>query len=283
MLQTYTTRTIQGVGLAAEYRRLTMVNALLGLTLGLAGAYATGSPVPVLIGWAVASAVTSLTAIPTLRRLSSHRDAIVPTRRVVADSGAAHLGTLGQQLLIRADIPILGAFAPLSQVGLYSVAPPVANLVVVFAETASLATFGFGRGDNTPQARTQRHRRILRGYLYVAIPAGLLVIAGGVWILPLLLPEFSGTALLIALLVPGTVVQGIARIGLSSLIAQSRKRASLAVGIGSAVLSIAYFPAIIVAGAVGAAVASSVIYAAQAVLVSVVLARPQRDPVVADG
>jgi O-antigen/teichoic acid export membrane protein len=283
MLQTYTTRTIQGVGLAAEYRRLTMVNALLGLTLGLAGAYATGSPVPVLIGWAVASAVTSLTAIPTLRRLSSHRDAIVPTRRVVADSGAAHLGTLGQQLLIRADIPILGAFAPLSQVGLYSVASPVATLVVVFAETASLATFGFGRGDNTPQARTQRHRRILRGYLYVAIPAGLLVIAGGVWILPLLLPEFSGTALLIALLVPGTVVQGIARIGLSSLIAQSRKRASLAVGIGSAVLSIAYFPAIIVAGAVGAAVASSVIYAAQAVLVSVVLARPQRDPVVADG
>ena len=281
MIQTFTTRTIQGVGLASEYRRLSMINALLGLVLGLVGAFSTRSPVPVLLGWAVASTVTSLFAIPTLRRLSTHRDATIPTKGMVADSDAAHVGNLGQQLLFRADIPILGALAPIKEVGLYSVASPVANLVFVLAETASMATFGFGRGDNTPEAKAARYQRILRAYLLVAIPAGLLVVGAGAWILPLFLPEFGQTPLLIALLVPGTVVQGIARIGLSSLIARSDQRASMTVGIGSALLSLAYFPAILIGGAIGAAAASSLIYCAQAVLVRIVLPRKQNPAAVA--
>ncbi|CAL8977921.1 hypothetical protein PROP_02315 [Propionicimonas sp. T2.31MG-18] len=283
MVQTFATRTIQGVGLASQYRRLSMVNALLGLALGLVGAYTTRSPVPVLMSWAVASAVTSLASIPTLRRLSSHREITVPTREVVADSGAAHVGNLGQQMLFRADIPILGALAPMKEVGLYSVASPVANLVFMLAETASMATFGFGRGDNTPEAKETRYRRILRGYLIVAIPAGIVVVAAGAWILPLLLPEFGQTPLLIALLVPGTVVQGVARIGLSSVIARSDQRASLTVGIGSALLSLLYFPAIMLAGAIGAATASTVIYCAQAVLVRFVITRSSRKPAQSHG
>lgn len=282
LIQSFATGTIQGVGLAAVYRRLVTINALLGLALGLISALLTRSPTPVLLSWAAASVVTSLAALPVLRRLSQDGGTTIPVRSVLTDAAAAHVGSLGQQLLFRADIPILGAFAPIREVGLYSVASPVANVVFLLAQTASMATFGVGREGNSLPAHETRLRRILGIYLAVAIPTALLLMAGGAWLIPRLLPEFTQTPLLIALLVPGTVVQGVARIGLASLFARSDQRSSMIVGIGSALLSLAYFPAIIGAGAVGAAVASSAIYCAQAALVGLVLRRTRTPVVSAD-
>lgn len=271
MVQVFTGRTLQGIGRTHDFVRLSVLNALGSLTLGVLSAWLTRDPTAVLAAWGTATGTTALVGYVLVRPHLADRGE-QPGPSAVRDSFAAHVGNLGQQLLLRADLPLLGALAPPAVVGLYAVASPLANVVFMFGETAALAAFARGVGEHVTASDHERRRIALtRTYLALTGGSGLCVIGASWLLLPLLLPEFTGALPLIVALMPGGIVQGYARIGLASLLSRGAHRATRIVGFSSAALTLGYVPAIALGGALGAALASSCLYCLQAVVVARIL------------
>jgi O-antigen/teichoic acid export membrane protein len=97
---------------------------------------------------------------------------------------------------------------------------------------------------------------------------GAVIIGLTSWLLiPALLPQYSAAIPLILILLPGVLVQGWARINLSSILTTGSVRAPVIIGVSSAALSLLYIPFVMLGGVVGAAVASTLIYALQTLIV----------------
>ena len=269
LMQIYLTRTIQGIGRSRAFSALSSMQAVASLALGPPPAPIRGSPGPVLGAWAVSQVGTCIAAGAILRRnLGARSDRVLSAAKV---SIAAHVGSMGQQLLLRADIPVLGLFVSPEALAPYSLAAPVANIVFALAETASLSLFGKRDASGGRTEHTDRRRRLVRTYLAMATSVGIAATLVVAIVVPRVMPEYSDMVLFTALLMPGAVVQGYARIGVTSLAVKSAKRKSVSVGISSAALSLLYVPAIYYAGVVGAAIASSILYFAQSGIVRLVL------------
>jgi O-antigen/teichoic acid export membrane protein len=141
------------------------------------------------------------------------------------------------------------------------------------SETLSLLAFDRGAGDEPASSRRVQTAYLLRLNLVLGT-AGAFGVGVVSWAaLPHLLPEFSDAVLLIWLLLPGIVIQGHARIALSSVMTTMPKRTLGLLGGGSALLSVLYVPMVAAYGIVGAAIGSTVLYGIQAAAVSIVVRR----------
>jgi O-antigen/teichoic acid export membrane protein len=191
----------------------------------------------------------------------------VSTSSLLKTSLSAHLGTSGIQLLYRMDMVVLALFVSRSELGIYSIAVPIASITWVVSEAISLAAFSTFRPEESPEDRMHRLVALLRLNLVVGAAGSVCVLAVS-WVgLDRYLPHYHDAFRLIAILLPGVVVQGGARILYSQITSVGASRAAVTIGLASFALCLLYFPFCARWGATGAALASSLIYILQAIVV----------------
>jgi O-antigen/teichoic acid export membrane protein len=174
---------------------------------------------------------------------------------------------MGIQVLYRADVVILGFVVTSSQLGVYSVAAPIAELTWVASEAFSLLAFSQVARGQSRQLRSTHLGHLIRVNLVLSTVGALLIAATTLLVLPVVLPAYAGAVPLVFILLPGTLVQGSARIAFSALAATAARRSSVIVGLTSVVFALLYVPFSIWWGVVGAAVAATTVYILQAALI----------------
>lgn len=257
-------RSIQALGASRVYRNALIVQSATSLLLGVAGAAGTRSAYVVVGAWSVAVIASTVYGIVAVGRVFPYVRTLgtppIRSRKLALQlSLAPHMASMGQQLLLRGDIVVLGALSTSIAIGLYSVATPIASLVWVIAEAISL--YALQRAVSTPKGAVMKlWHRVLKMYLVGGLLATLAVAAGTVVLLPLALPDFRGAVPLVLLLLPGAFVQGFARVSLGVLSAHGGRKLQSALGLAAAILGLSYVPMIALYGVTGAAIASSSIY-----------------------
>jgi O-antigen/teichoic acid export membrane protein len=257
----YCGRLLQGLGSAGLFRRQVLAGSctyLVGFVVLLAAGHATG--------WAVALAWTCssisqlllglLMIAPLLGARPSWRSLDVQT------SLAAHVGSTGFQWMYRADAVVLGFAASAASLGVYALAVSVSELIWPFAEAVSLSLFSreATRLEDTSDLRTRvreaafAYRRIA---LLLAAFIGLAALA-----IPQVLPAYARASLYIWILLPGVVMAGETRVMLSLSSAWGRRRLTAVAGTCAFVFSLSYVPAVVLGGALGAALTSAFVYGA---------------------
>ncbi|HKP16920.1 MAG TPA: oligosaccharide flippase family protein [Gaiellaceae bacterium] len=236
-------------------------------------------------GGVIATATSSVVVVcvATARLLRDGRPRIDLTlfRRSVRYGTKAQVGAFFQFVNFRLDVLILSLFAPLASVGNYAVAQTLAELVAylgVAFQISVLPILARSDGDAAAaetSARALRHHSLLAlGVILVnAICAPLVLLFGyGRAFEPALVP--------LLVLLPGMWFMGTGSLVVGDLRGRGRPGLASAVKGGAAVVTIALDLALIpFFGVLGAAVASSLAYAAFGIAALVVLSRHAGVPV----
>jgi O-antigen/teichoic acid export membrane protein len=244
---------------------LLVIGAGLALIFGLSGAV-VGIPAAAVIG----SGVGILLLIPEARR-----DAMVDRagrlRKALRFGAQAWGANLLQQINYRFDILILAAYTSSHDVGLYSVAVtltvaawilPQALTTVLFPRIASLdqATIA---GEISADESDAALAKGVRHAVLLSIPAGVIISLLLLVAVPLLYgPEFHQTVWLGFVLLPGTLMLGVAKVLGTVVTGRGYPRYALYSSIVQAFAALAlYFGLIPTFHAWGAAAGSSLSYA----------------------
>jgi O-antigen/teichoic acid export membrane protein len=235
-----------------------------------------------LAAWAGAHVVTAAFALVSTRVIW-HPPSVPP----LADEHARTLARLAlvmgavqvvNLISYRVELFVLERLEGLDDVGVYSIAMQAAEALWLIPAAIATAVTAPAVHDSEPEARRLIARSALRGLLYCGAAAAVVGLAGP-FLIPLLFGEdFSGAATPLALLLPGVVVYGPVTILVVYLsVRRGRPRLSLAVSVVAMIVTIAAAFALIPPfGASGAAVASTIGYAAGAALGWVFFARLRR-------
>jgi O-antigen/teichoic acid export membrane protein len=279
----YVLRSIQGLGQHRAFRNAWAIQSLLYLVLGLSAAVVTRSVGLVVAAWFVGLVVATVYGWRTYAALvRSGPTEPADAGTVLRTSLLAHVGTVGIQMLYRADVVILGLFATAADVGVYSIAVAVAGLIWVVAEAFGLAAFARG-GTESAEALQARDRRLVRVNAVLSVAAAVVIGALAVALLDRLLPAYAASVPLLLVLLPGVVVQGPSRVAFASLLRRADTRIPMWIGLVSLGLSLVYVPCASRWQATGVAVASTVVYVVQAALVLWLWRRSPAGPVRSDG
>ena len=263
----YVLRSIQGLGQHRAFRNAWAIQSVVYLVLGLPAAIITKNVGLVVAGWFVALTVATLYGLRTYAALvRSGPTEPADARTVLRTSLFAHVGTVGIQMLYRADVVILGLFATAADVGVYSIAVAVAGLIWVVAEAFGLAAFARGATDS-PEALQARDHRLVRLNALLSLGAAVVIGVLAVTVLERVLPAYAASVPLLIVLLPGVVAQGPARVAFASLVRRADSRVPMWIGLVSLGLSLVYIPCAARWQATGVAVASTVVYLLQATLV----------------
>lgn len=261
-------RTAQALGEYRAFRNGWLLQALLYPVLGIPLAASTHEPLLVAACWASAVAVSTAVVRLRCRRTFKVSSSGSPgaTLRVVIWSLPAHVAVVGQQMLLRSDIVVLGVLATSASVGYYSVASAIAGLVSVVAEVASLFIFQRGMRTAEPSGRLSMLRNAYMLYAPVSIGIAAVLAVLTVTCMPIVLPDYKTAIPLTLVLLPAIVIQGFARVATAVLSTDRATRLLVGLGVANVISSAAYVPAVLAGGAMGAAIASGVLYSIQAIL-----------------
>jgi O-antigen/teichoic acid export membrane protein len=249
---------------------LMLIGAGLAFPFGLSGAV-IGIPASALIGAVVAG---KLLADEVSRdTIADSGDSLARAVRFGLQSWGANLL---QQVNYRFDVLILGGFASAAAVGVYSVALtltsiawvlPQALQIVLFPRTASLDESAVS-GQVTSADSDNAVARAIRHGVLLTLPAGVAVAALLVIGVPLLYGHrFHQTIALGFILLPGVLLLGVGKILGSVITGRGYPRYALYGGAVTMLLTLALYLGLIPPfDAWGAAAASSVSYAANAVV-----------------
>jgi hypothetical protein len=262
----FATRTIQGLGHARLYRQLTLLHAGLYFVGAIFCLVVLGrrSPLSVTIPWLTASAAVMVVGSVTLRRLVRRVDWPSQGGNVtaVAASLAAHSGSVTQQLAYRIDLFLLGWFVSAAAIGLYTLSTAIAEVVWVVPEVLALYVFADPRVRAALGWREIVSRRV-RQAVYCSAVAVVVVFGGGAILLLYILPEYRGSLVFLALLLPGVLAGAAARVILAVLTARDERHLLRLAAVGNLAIACLYLPAIALGGVTGAAVASTFVYCLQ--------------------
>jgi O-antigen/teichoic acid export membrane protein len=238
-------------------------------------------------GLAVPFGVTgAVIGLPAAAVVGASVGALLLTREAARDTSADTSGSLGrafrfglqswganllQQINYRFDILILGAFAGTRDVGVYSVALtltgtawvlPQGLQTVLFPRVASLDE-ATRAGDMSIEESDAGLAKAIRHGVLLTLPAGLLIIVLLLVGVPVLYgPQFHDTTWLGFILLPGTLMLGVAKILNSAIVGRGYPRYTLYTGAITVPITLSlYFGLIPPLHAWGAAIASSVSYA----------------------
>lgn len=259
---------------------LLVVSVALVIPFGLAGAV-IGLPAAGLVGAAVGAVLLVREA-----RRDRARDGTGSLPRAIRFGLQTWGANLLQQVNYRVDVIILGGFATASAVGVYSVALtltgiawvlPQALQTVLFPRTASLdeATLA---GDVLAEESDAQLAKAVRHSVLVSVPSATFVAFLLLVAVPLLYgSKFHQTIALGFILLPGVMLLGIGKVLSSALAGRGHPRYALYAGAIVTPLTLGlYFGLIPPFDAWGAAVASSISYAATALLMLVFFRRVTR-------
>jgi O-antigen/teichoic acid export membrane protein len=241
-----------------------------------------GDVVAALIAWALANALTALLALAAARDLwlPPARPRIAdPTGRAIARlalvMGAVQIVNL---VSYRVELFVLRHFRGLDDVGVYSIAmQTVESMWLIAAAMATAVTAPAVQGSEAEASRLIA-RTAAKALLFTA-GAAAVVAAASPFAIPFILGDaYDGSALPLALLMPGVVAYAPVTVLVVYLsVRRGRPRLSLAVSVASGVTTLALGVALIPSfGVTGAAIASSLGYGVGAILAWIFFARLTR-------
>ena len=255
--------------------------------LGMAGLVARGSgglsaAVAVWLAGQAATAVFALVAARTLWLPLGPSPVFDPESRTLLRLAFAMGGVQVLNLVsYRIELFLLVLFGSVRDAGIYSISVQTSETAwLISAAIASSITGPAVHEDPGPAVRLTANAAV-RGLLLTTIPAAALA-AGGPFYIPALYGHaFSGAALPLALLLPGTLLYAPVSILVVYIsVRRGRPRLSLAVSlIGMAVTTVAALALIPPFGPSGAALASAIGYAAGAAAAWVGFAQLARRPI----
>jgi O-antigen/teichoic acid export membrane protein len=229
----YVLRSIQGLGQHRAFRNAWAIQSLLYLALGLPAAIVTKNVWLVVASWFVGLAAATVYGWRTYAALVRSGPLEPADARVVLRTSLiAHVGTVGIQMLYRADIAILGFFAAAADVGVYSIAVAVAGLIWVVAEAFGLAAFARG-GAESAAALQERDRRLVRLNALLSVGSAIAIGLLAVTLLDRVLPEYAASVPLLIVLLPGVVAQGPSRVAFASLLRRADTKVPMWIGLVS--------------------------------------------------
>ncbi len=249
---------------------LLLIGAVLAIPFGLTGA---------VIGLFAAALVAALAGASLLAG-EARRDSVVDRGESLRPAFRFGLQTWGanllQQINYRFDVLILGGFATAKDVGVYSVALTLTSVAwvlpqglqtVLFPRAASLDESA-RLGEVSEQESDVAVAKAVRHSVLLTLPAALLISALLVVAVPVLYgPKFGETTSLGFVLLPGVLLLGIGKVLTSAIAGRGFPRYMLYSGVISALLTLAFYLALIPTfHAWGAAVASSISYSLMALL-----------------
>lgn len=185
-------------------------------------------------------------------------------------------GTVGLYLTYRFDLLILSYFAPLSEVGYYSVAVTVAELVLQIPDAMSFALLSHvARGATSDDAGVTAS--VLRHSVYLNILAAFALWLFSEMAIRLVLPTFVPALAPLRILLPGLVAGAIYQLLLRDLASRGHPTLPSVVAVLTASCgAVLYLWLIPRYGMVGAAWASLLLYTGQTALIVLVFCRITR-------
>jgi O-antigen/teichoic acid export membrane protein len=225
------------------------------------------SPLLVFAAWAVSVVVgVALTAFYLRRHFRGTGPWLwsgSPWGPFLRSATANNIGSIGQMVMLRADVIIVALLLGPTAAGIYGIALSLTELSLILPEVFALSVFA-------SRARLDEHRWASELHRIVRLNASLsLVSAVAIALAALLLvlgplSDYEGLVTLVLIVLPGAVIAGYSRVALSALQALGSNSHVWLFGVMALALSACYVPAVLLGGAVGAAVMSSVAYAATA-------------------
>ena len=154
--------------------------------------------------WVITSVVPLLLMLPAIRPLLSAPNAGL-AQRLIAMAAQYHIGVVGLFLLLRVDVLLLNALAPLAAVGLYSVAVSVGELAHAGTDALSQAMIG-RQADRELAAASDVTMRATR----IAVLIAVLSVTGLCLAAPIVIPivygeAFRGSVPVLFALAPGII------------------------------------------------------------------------------
>lgn len=244
----------QALGHDAEFRNASLISGLGFAATGSVLAALTREPTPIILAWITCLLGSTVYMLRVIDWSAPHGNQRTSLRRVIQESWSAHIATLGIQVLYRFNVVALGLFGTHIEVGLYSVAAPIAECTWFLSEAVSLMAFRHAVRESSPR------RRLEGGHFVVTLMGGAAVALVAWVVLPLALPEFAEARLFVLVLLPGVLVQGAARVALAGILGRDPGLRAIVIGLSSIVAAAAYVPAAMAGGALGVAVTSSILY-----------------------
>lgn len=185
----------------------------------------------------------------------------------------AYLGNLAQQSAYRIDLPMVNYFAGLGPAGYYSIAVTLAEIVWYIPRSIGYVIFVHVAGSDAREADRITPLMIRAALLTSALAAVAFAFLSHM-LITLLLPSYNAALPLLWLLLPGVVIANVFHVIGNDLMGRGRPMLPTLiafVGLGCSV--VLYFVLIPPLGAGGAALASSLVYALEAMAAILILSQ----------
>jgi O-antigen/teichoic acid export membrane protein len=264
VIQLFTGRVLQGLARNREYQVTIVVQSLLYLLGAGSMLLVTRSPLPVFGAW-YASVVLSvaLTAVflrRHLRETGPWQWSGSPWRGFLRSATANNVGSIGQMVMLRADVLVVAVVLGTTDAGIYGLALSLTELALIVPEVFALSVFASRARLDGARWRDELARSVRVDAVLVAVAA--IAIAGAAVVLSLgPLAAYDGLVLLVLIVLPGVFVAGYSRIALSALQALGASSRVWMFGVLAIALAVGYVPAALIGGTVGTAVMSTIAYA----------------------
>ncbi|SNR76983.1 hypothetical protein [Blastococcus mobilis] len=268
VVQLFSGRVLQGLARNREYQVTVVVQSLLYLLGAGATLLTTRSPLPVFAAWALSVVAGVVLTAYYLRRHFREGGPWVwsgsPWGRFLRSATANNIGSIGQMVMLRADVLVVALLLGPAAAGVYGLALSLTELALIIPEVFALSVFGSRARLDGERWAGELHRTVrLNAALSVVAALGIAVLALLLALGPL--SDFDGLVTLVLIVLPGVVVAGYSRVALSGLQALGSSAHVWMFGVLALALSVGYVPAAMIGGSVGTAVMSSVAYAVTAV------------------
>jgi O-antigen/teichoic acid export membrane protein len=267
VVQLFLSRVLQGLARNREYGWVLAGQSLLYLLVAGGLLVVTRSPWLVFWGWYL-SVVASLALATYHLRRELHRrgpggTTVGSWRTFIRSMTANNVGSIGQMIMLRADVLVVALLIGPAATGIYGVAVSLTGLALILPEIFALSVFANrarldADGWGAYLARVLRLNAVFALLSTAAITAGTLVLTQGP------LASYDGLVLLVVIILPGAAFAGYARIALSALQALNQTSQVWRFGVLALGLSVGYVPTAAIGGTVGLAAMSSVAYIATA-------------------
>ncbi|QXG74793.1 hypothetical protein KUM42_13045 [Modestobacter sp. L9-4] len=264
--QLFANRVLQGLGRDRAYQVTIVVQSVLYLLAAAAVLATTRSPMLVYGAWAL-SVVAGLAVASTqlVRHLREHvvvAPAGTPARTWPAflrSATANNVGSIGQMVMLRADVLVVGVVLGPTAAGVYGIALSLTELALIVPEALALSVFS-GRARLSEDSWAGQLRCTVRLNAAVGCLAAV-CIAGAAVVLSLgPLSDYRGLVPLVLVVLPGVLFAGYSRVALSALQALGRHSAVATFGVLAVLLSVGYLPGAWLGGTTGTAAVSTAAY-----------------------
>lgn len=261
--QLFAGRVLQGLGENRQYVRIVVVQSLVYL-LGSGGVLLrTRSPLLMFTAWYVSVVVSLMLAVVSLRAVLRGREREAGRgrswRHFARSAMANNLGSIGQMVMLRADVLVVGVVLGAAAAGVYGIALSLTELSLIAPEVFALSVYG-NRARMEGGLWIAQVQRTFRMNSAVTILAAAGIALAAVVLAYGPLASYSGLVPLVLIILPGAFFAGYTRIALSALQALDATVPVARFGVFALVLSIGYFPGAMVGGLMGPAVVSSLAY-----------------------